>query len=234
VTGSIEVRHQGVTVRNSEVYTRIYNQASGVAYNGLIVEDTTIGPPSGNSGATTGAIGVCGYTARRVEVRNAPEGFRVGGYGYSGNRCGPVVVVDSYVKLTADGCDHSDGVQEYDGIPSGMIVRHNTIDMAGVGCATAPIYVGDFGGVFADNLLLGGSYTLRLHRWTSGARYPQVTGNRIVDGVWDYGPALVDSCSIVDVWSSNWVVRLVDGHMTLLRLLTICPETQYASGTVLP
>jgi hypothetical protein len=115
-----------------------------------------------------------------------------------------------------------------------MIVRHNTIDMSGVGCATAPIYVGDYGGVFADNLLFGGSYTLRLHQWTSGARYPQVTGNRIVDGVWDYGPVLVDSCSIVDVWRDNWVIRLESGHVTLLRLLTNCAETQYLSGSDLP
>jgi hypothetical protein len=226
VTGSITIRAQNVTIRNSEVYGRIYNQASGVAYNGLLIEDTTVGPPSGNSGTTTGAIGVCGYTARRVHIRNGPEGFRVGGYGYSGGNCEPVLVEDSYMRLVATGCDHSDGVQEYDGIPPGMVVRHTTIDMRGVGCSTAPIYVGDYGGVFTDNLLMGGSYTLRLHRDGSATRYPLVSGNRVVDGAWDYGPVLVDSCAPIDAWRDNWVVRIDASYAvtSMVRRLTNCPE----------
>lgn len=235
ITGSLWIRGAGVVVRNSEVYTRIYNQASGVAYNGLVVQDTTIGPPSGNSGATTGALGVCGYTAERVEIRNAPEGFRVGGYGYSGNNCGPVVIRDSYLRLVATGCDHSDGVQEYDGIPPGMVVDHTTIDMRGVGCSTAPIYVGDYGGVFTDNLIMGGSYTLRLHR-SSDTAYPLVAGNRLVDGAWDYGPALVDTCSVIDVWRDNQIVRIDSGYAVtaLVRPLTTCPESMASLGHVFP
>lgn len=234
VTGSIDVRHQNVMIRNSEVYGRIYNQLAGIAYNGLIVEDVTIGPPSGNSGEFDGALGVCGYTARRVHIRNAPEGFRVGGYDFSGNRCGPVVIEDSYVRLrSTGGCDHGDGVQELDGIPGGMIVRHNTIDMSGVTCGTAPIYVGDYGGIFTDNLLLGGSHTLRLHQWRPDTHYPRVTGNRIVNGSWDFSPAAVDSCSIIDIWRDNWVVNLDDaGRITLLRSLSSCTETAYVSGSV--
>lgn len=227
VTGSISVVHQNVTIRNSEVYGRIYNQASGVAYNGLLIEDVTVGPPTGNNGEVNGSIGVCGYTARRVEIRNAPEGFRVGGYGYSGNRCGPVVIVDSYAKLVSTGgCDHGDGVQGFDE-PPGTVIAHNTIDMRGVGCSTAPIYMGDpYGATVTDNLIMGGSYTLRLHADGSATNYPRVVGNRIVEGAWDYGPALVDACSTIGEWRANTVVRIDSGYAvtSTVRQLTTCPE----------
>lgn len=236
VTGSISVVHQNVTVRNSEVYGRIYNQRSGTAYNGLLIEDVTIGPPSGNSGQTNGAIGVCGYTARRVHIRNAPEGWRVGGMSESGYRCGPVVIEDSYARLFNTGCQHTDGVQEYDGMP-GTIVRHNTIDMRGVTCSTAPIYLGDsdgdYGGTVVDNLIAGGSYVLRLHAAGSNVTYPLVAGNLVVDGTWDWGPALV-SCSRVGTWRDNYVVRIDSGYgvTSRVRRLSNCAETTYASGSV--
>lgn len=228
ITGSLLIRAQNVVVRNSEVYTRIYNQASGVAYNGLVIVDTTVGPPSGVSNATTGAIGVCGYVARRVEIRNAPEGWRVGGDGYSGGRCGPVEISDSYARLRSTGnCDHNDGVQGYDE-PPGTVIAHNTIDMSNVGCSTGAIYVGDpFGATVLDNLLLGGSYVMRLHSSGSETSYPAVTGNRIVNGAWDYGPVLVDACSTIAVWRDNTVVEIdADYRVTsTVRRLTTCVET---------
>ena len=228
ITGSLLIRAHNVVVRNSEVYTRIYNQASGVAYNGLVIVDTTIGPPSGNSGATTGAIGVCGYVARRVEIRNAPEGWRVGGDGYSGGRCGPVEISDSYARLRSTGnCDHNDGVQGYDE-PPGTVIAHNTIDMSNVGCSTGAIYVGDpYGATVLDNLLLGGSYVMRLHSSGTQTNYPAVTGNRIVNGAWDFGPVLVDSCSTIAVWRDNTLVEIdADYRVTsTVRRLTTCAET---------
>ncbi|HEY1276816.1 MAG TPA: hypothetical protein VGF25_18040, partial [Thermoleophilaceae bacterium] len=47
VTGSILVRAQNVTIRNSRVYGQIYNQVANQGYNGLLVEDTEIGADSG-------------------------------------------------------------------------------------------------------------------------------------------------------------------------------------------
>lgn len=236
ITGSLWIRGANVTVRNSEVYTRIYNQASGLAYNGLVIEDTTIGPPSGNSGATTGAIGVCGYTARRVEIRNSPEGFRVGGYGYSGGDCGPVEIVDSFGKLANVGCDHSDGVQEYDWRPNSTVIAHTTIDMRGVSCATSPLYIG-YGGVVKDNLLMGGAYVLRIYQWHSQATYTQVSGNRIVASSWDggTGPTLVETCSIIASWRDNRLATIDSAYrVTAGSLLTRCPESTASLGHVFP
>ena len=72
----------------------------------------------------------------------------------------------------------------------------------------------------------GGSYTLRLHRWSSSARYPAVTGNRVVAGEWDYGPVLVDSCSTVEVWRDNRLATIDAAYrVTPGALLTTCPES---------
>jgi hypothetical protein len=215
VTGSIEIRATNVTVRNTRVYGRIYNQAGGRVYNGLLVEDTEIGPDSGNNGQTAGSLGTGGYVARRVHIHNSTEGFRVGGYQYSGGQAGGVVIQDSFVDLDSrsGSCDHADGVQGYDEPPS-MVIHHNTIDMRGVSCSTAPIYIGDSPGakVVTNNLIMGGSYSLRLHNGASGISYPQVTGNRIVDDAWDYGPVQVDTCSVIQSWGDNRIVAIDAGY----------------------
>lgn len=215
VTGSINVRARNVTIRNSRVYGAIYNQAGGRVYSGLVVEDTEIGPDQGNNGATTGSLGAGGYVARRVHIHNSTEGFRVGGYSYSGGEAGPVVIEDSFVDLDSRPgmCDHADGVQEYDGPPS-LVVSHNTIDMRGVACSTGPIYLGDSPGVksVTNNLIMGGSYPLRLHNEAPGITYTQVSGNRIVGAAWDWGPLLVDSCAVVSSWSDNRLVAIDSGY----------------------
>jgi Bacterial TSP3 repeat len=215
VTGSIEVRATNVTIRNSRVYGRIYNQASGRVYNGMLVEDTEIGPDSGNNGQTAGSLGSAGYVARRVHIHNSTEGFRVGGYNYSGGQAGPVTIQDSFVDLDSrpGSCDHADGVQGYDEPPS-MVIHHNTIDMRGVQCSTAPIYIGDSPGskTVTNNLVMGGSYSLRLHNGASGITYPHVSGNRMVDDAWDYGPLQIDTCSVIQAWSDNRLVRIDAGY----------------------
>jgi hypothetical protein len=218
VTGSILVRAQNVTIRNSRVYGQIYNQVANQGYNGLLVEDTEIGADSGTNNETTGAIGVAGYTARRVHIHNAPEGFRVGGYNASGQKLGGVVIEDSYVKLNnSNGCVHSDGIQGYDEPPR-TIIRHNTIDLAGLPCTTGAIYVGnDNPGLITieNNLLLGGSESLRLQE--GEATYDHVTGNRFVDGEWDYGPIFVDHCSAVQDWTDNRIVT-IDANYNITSL----------------
>jgi hypothetical protein len=214
VTGEIEVAADNVTIRNSRVYQRIFNVSGQHAYNGLVVEDTEIGPPTGNNGETNGSLGAAGYIARRVHIHNSTEGFRVGGYTYSSGEAGPVTIEDSFVDLDSrtGECAHSDGVQGYDE-PRSIRIDHNTIDMRNVDCSTAPIYVGNDNPTtidVTDNLLMGGSYTLRLHAdaGVGNVHYPEVTGNRLVRGEWDWGPVLVDTCAAIGQWSDNRLVTI--------------------------
>jgi Bacterial TSP3 repeat len=222
VTGSIEVRAPNVTIRNSRVYGRIYNQANNTMYNGLLVEDTEIGPDSGNNNQTAGSLGSGGYVARRVHIHNSTEGFRVGGFNYSRGVAGPVVIQDSFVDLDDNGsCAHADGVQEFDWGPR-LDINHNTIDMRNVGCSTAPIYLNNAGPkTVTNNLIMGGSYSLRLH---GGGSYEAVAGNRLVQGAWDHGPVLVDSCTGIANWSDNRLVSIDAAYniTTLGGLITRC------------
>jgi Bacterial TSP3 repeat len=222
VTGSIEVRAPNVTIRNSRVYGRIYNQANNTMYNGLLVEDTEIGPDSGNNNQTAGSLGSGGYVARRVHIHNSTEGFRVGGFNYSRGVAGPVVIQDSFVDLDDNGsCAHADGVQEFDWGPR-LDINHNTIDMRNVGCSTAPIYLNNAGPkTVTNNLIMGGSYSLRLH---GGGSYEAVAGNRLVQGAWDHGPVLVDSCTGIANWSDNRLVNIDAAYniTTLGGLITRC------------
>lgn len=233
IKGTLFIRAQNVTVKNSMVYGQIYNQVSNQAFNGLFIQDTTVGPPTGILRGGTGAIGVCGYTALRVQIRNTTEGFRVGGYGDSGGRCGRVTIMDSFVKLVQDGdvLTHADGIQEYDGIPGGMTVIHNTIDaFIGQPEANAAIAVGaaGYGGTFRDNLTSGGGFVLRfLDIPGPGATFPEISGNRVVKNSWGFGPADVDKCSSVGIWRDNRVA-VIDSSYRVTSLdvrIANCPET---------
>jgi hypothetical protein len=225
VTGSILVRAQNVTVKNTWVYGQIYNQVSGQGYNGLLIQDTDVGPPSGVSSLSDGAIGVGGFTALRVHIHNAEEGFRVGGYGSSGNKLGPVDIEDSFVELAKGACSHNDGIQGYDE-PTRTTIRHNTIDTraSGPDCTTGAIFIGNGGAdliTIQNNLLLGGGYSLRMG---PGGTYDHVTGNRIVNGTWGYGPALVSSCGAVQQWADNSIVTIDANYQVAgtVRALNTC------------
>jgi hypothetical protein len=206
ITGNVYIRANNITIRNSMIYGTVSNWVSGVSYNGLLLENVDLGPPSGVLRETSGIVRGYGYTARRVHVHNTVEGFRVG-WESQPNR-GPVVIEDSYVDLDDSGqCDHSDGIQDYGGANIRVTVNHNTIDQRGVGCETAPIYLSDPGPKsVTNNLLAGGSYTLRLH----GGSYDRVSGNRIVTNTWDWGPVSLDglSCSAIGEWADNSVVAI--------------------------
>ena len=122
-------------------------------------------------------IGVKSYTARRVEIRNSTDGFRVAG--------NDVLIQDSFFKAKSDGgCPHHDGVQGYYG-GTNVIVRHNTLDVR-VPCATGAIFFSDSSREVQafNNLVMGGAMVLR-------ANYCQLQrfhGNRIVENSWDYNP----------------------------------------------
>jgi pectate lyase len=221
VTGTLFVHARNVTIRNSWIYGSINNQAFagnvGIDYGGMLVEDTDIGPPSGAGGAPFPGILVAGYTARRVHIHNIAEGFRVADFNDSGAPVADrqVVIQDSYVHLERGDCSHNDGIQGY-GEPPRTIIDHNTIDTTASGpdCTTGAIFIGNDNAdliTVTNNLLLGGGITLRLGGPGAngpGGTYDHVSGNRIVNDSWGYGPVYVGQCSVVQDWSQNSVVTV--------------------------
>ena len=164
---------------------------------GTVIEDSTIEPPQQGS-AQEGVVSYCGYTARRVKIWNRIEGFRAGG------RCGPVTIEDSFVRIVPPspcGDWHGDGLQGY-GAPA-ITVRNLTIDFNETGCGgTAPFFVPDSQGNTSANvnrlLVKGGGYSFRLG--VPGT----VSGLRIVDDAWGYGPIAV-RCSLLSGWDASIV-----------------------------
>jgi len=208
VTGSVDVRAHDVVIRNSEVRGRIINDLGGTRYR-FTIEDSTVGSTTGCSSWGNGAVGVADYTARRVRIAGFPDGFRVAGSN--------IRIEDSFVTLcSANPDDHSDGIQAYGaGGGSNIVIHHNTIDQRAVtnGAATSPIFIPNDGErqgnqdvtvTVTDNLLAGGGYSLRVFGHLPFSA-PAVTGNKIVDGTWAYGPLDV-TCNQIGTWSANAVV----------------------------
>jgi len=208
VTGSVDIRAHDVVIRNSEIRGRIINDFGGNRYR-FTIEDSTVGPASGCSSWGNGAVGVSDYTARRVRIAGFPDGFRVAGSN--------ILIEHSFVTLcSANPADHSDGIQAY-GAANGtnIVIRHNTIDQRAVtnGAATSPIFIPNDGERqgnqnlsvnVTDNLLAGGGYTLRIFGDLPFSA-PTVTGNKIVDGSWEYGPVDL-ACERIGTWSGNATV----------------------------
>jgi hypothetical protein len=227
VTGSVQVRAVDVRIVNSEIHGQIKNQYDNRIYDGLVIERSTIGPPTGVAGFRNGIIEGTGYTAIGNHMRNNVEGPRNGGYGYGGRRAGPVVLVGNYIRLRGMSgvCAHTDGVQGYDESRD-AVIRNNTIVLTGMSCTTAAIYIGfPYGAAeVIDNLLFGGdSYVMRLEG--SSSHFGVVSGNRLVGGAFGQ-PARVASCATVGVWRDNRVATVAaDGSVVDGRLLTTCPES---------
>jgi hypothetical protein len=207
-TGDVIVTANNVTIRNSEIRGKVSRSNSG----SFTIEDSTVGPTSGCSGAD-GQIQYSNYTARRVHVRNVGDAFRVSGSN--------VLIVDSFVgPMCSRSGDHSDGIQGYGG-GNNVIVRHNTIDQRDAQEVTSPIFFADNSrsAIIQDNLIMGGGYSLRIHDdfnpdvgpWT-------VTGNRIVNGSWTNGPVATENTNCgTTTWSDNRVVT-IDGNYNILSL----------------
>ncbi|MEU4424425.1 hypothetical protein AB0F81_27715 [Actinoplanes sp. NPDC024001] len=210
VKGSITVKAKNVTIRNTRVYGNINNFIGDQIYGPLTMTNVELVNPPGETftNDSESAIGVADYTCRRCKIINRIEGFRTGGTGYAG--AGPVVIEDSFIQLAvppgmcAAEDPHGDGVQAFGGPPT--TIRHNTIDQRLDDCPTAPIFIPDqqsnSGGIVDDNLLAGGSYSLRL----MGGNYSSVSGNKIVHGTPGYGPVDV-ACDRIQDWSDNAVVK---------------------------
>lgn len=144
VNGSIEVRVAGVTLRRVQVVGGvIQNVYAGRCYP-FTIEDSSVvqGATWSNSGTANGAIGVGGYTARRVAIVDRTEGFRVGGRGDAG--CGPTRIEDSYARAVPPrpcGDWHGDALQGYDAPP--LTIINSTLVLAptsGCGGSSAFFY----------------------------------------------------------------------------------------------
>lgn len=204
--GVLYVLARGVTLRRVElVSARIINDYSRVCYNDLLIEDATIRRGPKDLGMP--AIESGGYTAVRLQIDGASEGLRVG---EKASGCGPVVLEDSWLRMDPpEGCEsqslwHGDGVQGYEG-PE-VTVRHSYIELTDTPeCpGTAAFFYSDQGNTHAtveDVVLAGGAYVFRLG--TPG----RVSGLKVVEGSWGYGPVDVQDCSVVEWGAGNEIVR---------------------------
>ena len=215
------VEFEGGFIKNNIDLADESNDA--VCGTNLLIEDTTFEPEAGQPFTDDfSAVADGGYTARRVEMVNRGEGFRLGG-------CGPVTIEDSFVHIvggiTGD-CDnpfpdpHSDGIQGFGG--KGLTATNNTITF-GEQCGTGPYSVGwgsanpanppdNVGDYNIDRLLVaGGSYSFQ--HMTEDA---DIRGLWIVKGQLAFGPRL-SACSKIDhreakLATLNHSHRDADGH----------------------
>jgi hypothetical protein len=203
---SINVEADNVTIRRVELQGgTITNQASGApggCGHNMLVEDTSFEQIPGQFvPGDFPVIGEGSYTARRIEVDGRGEGPRF-------SDCGPVTLEDSFISI--HGADpgtpqcedvHSDGVQAYGGV--GGTARNNTIIME-TPCGTSAWFVThpevNGGRYDVDRLLVGGAgFTFRQSMPGS------VTGLRIVNNSWDYGPLGEMDCSVLSPWEAELV-----------------------------
>ena len=197
VTGSISVQANDVVIKNSQIDGSVVNW-NGAGHYRFTIQDSTVGKV-GTYNSIWG-IGIDNYTATRVLLIWHGDGFRVSGPN--------ILIQDSYVELgNNDPADHSDGIQLY-GASANVTIRHNVVDQTKVlsGTATAPLFVpgGPANGndsavtTIQDNIFAGGGWTVVLY----GGQFPTVTGNKVVNGSWAYGPFDID-CSVIGTWSGN-------------------------------
>jgi thrombospondin type 3 repeat protein len=200
----IVVDAPNVTIRRVRLQGgSITNFTGSPCQPGMVIEDSTIEPAPGQqfSSNTEGVIEVGGYTARRVKIWRRSEGFR------SGADCGPVRIENSFASIaTPDGtCSHADGIQGA-GAPWTTMIN-STIDFREVSCGTAPFFFpqgqGNDGVTIDRLLVMGGGYPFRL-----GAP-GTVTGLKIVDKSWAYGPIAVN-CAMLSSWNASIVTITSD------------------------
>jgi hypothetical protein len=200
IVGSLVIAADDVTVRRVEVLGGWITNETEECHNGLLLEDVRIAlrPDQEQDAQDHWVIGIGGYTARRVEIWDRSDGFRVGGKSLG---CGPVTIEDSFVRIADWGNEewHGDGVQGYDGAP--LTIRNMTVDCR-PGCGTAPFfYPVEQGNTSADverMLVMGGGYSFR------NGMPGRVVALRIVDETWGYN-AINVRCSVLTEWEAQIV-----------------------------
>jgi hypothetical protein len=208
VTGMIFVEAAGISITRTRVDQSVVND-SGLAFS---VTDSDIGPADcSNTGRDFPiGIGYSNYSALRVHLHGHEDGFRAGGPNIS--------IRDSYTLICSPATSNdSDGVQDYP-LANHLVIDHNTFDMNHAQGFTAPISVhstpatGGSADVTITNNLMAGHQdsTYTLNTWPQAGHGPWViTGNRIQDGTWVFGPWSTEgNCQYVDSWSDNDIVTI--------------------------
>jgi hypothetical protein len=207
ITGDLQVRANNVTVRRTRVMGIIWDQYDdNEQFSGLLIEDTEVGPDTGVLDWGNGAVGTAGFTARRVEIHNVTDGFRVSGDN--------IVIEDSFVKLSVrpGECNHLDAVQGYGG-GTNVVITHNTFDARG-SCGNSAVFFADSSpqADVEDNIMLGGAYSLRLQQAEVPGTFIAID-NRIVQNSYDNGPVYIfDSGALNLTCSGNQVVTIDDNY----------------------
>lgn len=218
VYGDLVINAEKVTVRRVDVVGgQVKNTTGGSCGKGLKLIEVTIrnDPDHPTTGEESPAIGEGGYTARRVEIKGMPEGFRVG----SVDACGRVVIKDSFATVTPPrNCDdidwHGDTLQGYGGgalkIRNTRLVLENLPSCGG----TAPFFYPDGENntsVDVDGLIVeGGGYPFRL------GMPGKVRNLKIVQGSFEFGPIDV-ICGLVSVWDAAIVTLDAKGQPHTVR-----------------
>ncbi|MEU4197156.1 hypothetical protein AB0E69_35010 [Kribbella sp. NPDC026611] len=204
LTVGLEIRGDDVMIKDSEIYGTISNYTGHWRFT---VVDSTVGAPDGNGCNSNVALQFDNYTALRVRVRNFADAFRA----TTPDGDSDILIEDSYAKLCSNPGDHSDGFQGYYG-GRNVLLLHNTIDQRYAPSHTAPVFNSDGskGIALIDNLLMGGSFTVRVD---SDGTTSLVLSNKIVDGAWDFGPVRgvgpddTSDCPLL-IWANNSLVRI--------------------------
>lgn len=182
IDGSITVLANDVTIRRVRVRSGDFYPIRYIDNDntGLVVEDSEI---EGTSDDATSSVAFVNYTARRLNIHGAADGFKADAN---------VLIEDSWIHDLRNGPDqHNDGVQSTGG--AGVTLRNNWIS----GASNAAVQTGDEGGATENltiqcNWLGGGGYTLNIRG--TGATTPKNT--RIIDNVFArdaaYGPWTID------------------------------------------
>lgn len=182
IDGAITILANDVTIRRVRVRSGDYYP---IRYfdndnTGLVIEDSEI---EGTSDDATASVSFASYTARRLNIHGAADGFKADA---------AVLIEDSWVHDLRNGPDqHNDGVQSTGG--KGVTLRNNWIS----GASNAAVQTGDLGGATEDlnlecNWFGGGGWTLNIR--SAGATAPR--GTRIVNNIFardhGYGPWTLD------------------------------------------
>ncbi|MEO3795734.1 hypothetical protein ABGB14_36470 [Nonomuraea sp. B10E15] len=218
ITGNLLVEGEDVVIRDSWIEGWVDNSRNGPRGKGsFAITDSTVGRPDSCEAGT--GVSESEFTATRVKVVGHGDAFGTGGDN--------VLIQDSYALLCGEEEWHSDGFQAYRG-GRDIVIRHNTFDQRQVPASgvTAPIFISDGSpeATVVDNLLIGGSSTIRVHKGGDRWKYI-VTGNRVVLDAWLYSP-VDSSCSAISAWADNRLVRIDAAY----RVTWLGPELPCVDG----
>lgn len=219
IMGNLSVEGQNVVIRDSWIEGWVDNSRNGPRGNGsFTITDSTVGRDD-KCDAGTG-VSESEFTATRVKVVGHGDAFGAGGDN--------VLIQDSFALLCGEDEWHSDGFQAHEA-GRNIVIRHNTFDQRKVPASgvTAPVFISDGSpeATVVDNLLIGGSSTIRVHQGGERWKYV-VTGNRVVQDAWLYSP-VDSSCAVIETWSDNRLVQIDDAY----QVTWLGPELPCVDGS---